>query len=178
MTDSDELLDADGVLRNDREAEAHPARAYRVFLQRFDARFDVGALEQQAARFFSTKIGLMAPKRYGAAPPIADLARFAVAAPERDAQIRAVLLRPATAADHELALAIELERGASATGLGGLARRCGVVGEVERTSDDDLTALLLAAVFASTHLGPIVDLEGRDLFGVKTARERLARLGL
>ncbi len=181
MDDDDERFDENGILREEHSFGAAPARAYRVFLQRFDARFEVAALEQRAAQFFHTKVGLMAPKRYRAAAPIVDLARFAMAlsAPARpnDAvapnAVRAVYLRPATVSDHESALTVEYER--QATGLGGLARRCSTVAEIERSSDDDPWALLLAAIFASTHLGPIVDVEARDIFGVKTARARLAR---
>lgn len=173
MTDGPDLYDADGILRETERARATPAHAYLVFVQRFDARFAVPELEAQAARFFSTKLGLMAPKRARAAPPLVDHARFAVAMGEdARAEVRAVLLRAAGPADHTLALTLENERGA--TGLGGLARRCQYVAEIERLAADDRAALLLAAIFASTHLGPIVDVEGRDLFGVKTARVRLA----
>lgn len=179
MGDDDERFDENGILREEHSIGAAPARAYRVFLQRFDARFEVAALEQRAAQFFHTKVGLMAPKRYRAAAPIVDLARFAMALSARPNDdvapnaVRAVYLRPATVSDHESALSVEYAR--QATGLGGLARRCSTVAEIERTSDDDPWALLLAAIFASTHLGPIVDVGARDIFGVKTARARLAR---
>lgn len=181
----DERFDENGILREDHSIGAAPARAYRVFLQRFDARFEIAALEQRAAQFFRTKLGLMAPKRYRAAAPIVDLARFAMALspparPNDDVApnaVRAVYLRPATVSDHESALSLEYER--QATGLGGLARRCSTVAEIERAGDgggdDDAWALLLAAIFASTHLGPIVDVEAPDIFGVKTARAKLAR---
>jgi hypothetical protein len=180
----DDRFDADGILREEAAGRASPARSYRVFLQRFDARFEVAALEQQAARFFPAKLGIMAPKRYRAAAPIVDLARFAIAragdaslaeagaAPP--AAVRAVMLRPATTEDHDHAMKAELHR--QATGLGGLARRCQTVAEIERTANDDAPALLLAAIFASTHLGPIVDVEADDIFGVKTARRRLEGL--
>lgn len=173
MPEAPDLYDQDGILRESELARATPAPAYRVFLQRFDARFETRALEEQAARFFSTKIGLMAPKRERAAPPLVDHARFAVGVrSDAPADVRAVLLRAARPDDHALALAVEGER--RATGLGGLARRCQYVAEIERPGPDDRAALLLAAIFASTHLGPILDVEGRDLFGVKTARGRLA----
>lgn len=175
MTD-DELLDHNGVLRREMEPHAAPARSYRVFLQRFEARFDAGTLETQAARFFGTKLGLMAPKRYGAAAPMADFARLAIAIPQRSTELRAVFMRPVRGADHDLASALEIERGA--TGLGGLARRCNMVAEIERLHDADLSALTLAAVFASVHLGPIMDLDARDIFGVKTARARIEAMGL
>jgi hypothetical protein len=53
-----------------------------------------------------------------------------------------------------------------------------VLADFERRAEEDEAALLLAAVLASTHLGPIMDIDARDLFGVKTARIRLARGGL
>ena len=156
---------------------ASPLRAWRVFVQRTDARIDIAALENQAARFFRTKIGLMAPKRYDeAAPPSVDEAEIAIAPPARDTSIRRIVVRPV--ADEEYVLAAELEHERSVTGLSALARRCNYVVEVERAGGDDAASLLLAAILASTHLGPIMDVDARDLFGVKTARIRLAAAGL
>jgi hypothetical protein len=84
---------------------------------------------------------------------------------------RVVTWRDATAEDY--ALADEGERRAGGGGLAGLARRCPSVWLVERTSRDDRLALGLAMILASVHLGPIVDPDGPDLFGVKTARGKL-----
>ena len=69
--------------------------------------------------------------------------------------------------------------------MGLLARRCKTVWLIARgtsappstrdvnASPDDRVALLIAAVFASVLLGPILD--GDEIFGVRTARLKLER---
>jgi hypothetical protein len=47
---------------------------------------------------------------------------------------------------------------------------------VETASEPDRAALLLAAILASVVLGPILSPDGRDLFGVRTARAKLEAL--
>jgi hypothetical protein len=86
-----------------------------------------------------------------------------------------VLARPA--ADQDYSLASDAEARMSRGGLGLLARRCPVVWEIARETLPDPDALRIAAVLASVLLGPILDPDherGPDIFGVKTAREKLA----
>ena len=70
----------------------------------------------------------------------------------------------------------DLRDALAADGGGGLydlaERRCGAVWLVE--SDDERAALTLAAAMATVCLGPI--LGDASLFGVRTAREKLAAL--
>jgi hypothetical protein len=54
-----------------------------------------------------------------------------------------------------------------------LAQRCEVVWLVTFESDDDRVALTIAAILASTLLGPILSPAGDEVFGVRTARMKL-----
>lgn len=57
-----------------------------------------------------------------------------------------------------------------------LAQRCEAVWLIAVDAEPDATALLVAAIFASVVLGPIVPPDGGALFGVRGARERLERI--
>jgi hypothetical protein len=75
--------------------------------------------------------------------------------------------------EKDLARADLAEARAGGGGLAGLARRCETIWLIERLSTTDMLALRLAAVMASVLLGPILDPETSEIFGVKTARLRL-----
>jgi len=79
--------------------------------------------------------------------------------------------RPCTEQDLEIAEAAD-----TGGGLLLLARRCGMLWLVVRESERDGLALRFAAILASVLLGPILDVRGPDLFGVKTARAKLEAL--
>jgi hypothetical protein len=141
------------------------ARAYLVFSQRADTTVDAAAWDAQARRFFGAKLTVSAGGD-----------RLAVTPDGQAPAERAVRPRSATEQDH--ALASEAEARMAGGGLGLLARRCPVVWEIAREADPDPDALRVAALLASVLLGPIVDARGREhgpeIFGVKTAREKLA----
>jgi hypothetical protein len=86
--------------------------------------------------------------------------------------MRSAFARPATEDDWAAADAAETRAGTF--GLARLARRCGMVWIIAAEGADDALALRLAAILASILLGPILPLDG-EIFGVKTARERLKR---
>jgi hypothetical protein len=90
-----------------------------------------------------------------------------------DAQ-RHLVARDRTPADLQLADAAEARAGGG--GLALLARRCPTVWCLARDGADDAAALRIAAILASVLLGPVLDPSVPELFGVKTARERLERL--
>jgi len=141
--------------------------AYVVFSLSPEARVDVAAWGAHAVRFFATRLTLAGD---------ADAAEIAIAiAPPGPAApgVRRIAWR---ARRHEdLAAAEESEARAGGGGLASLARRCQTVWLVERADDDDVLALRLAAILASVHLGPVLDVRGPELFGVKTARAKLER---
>ena len=145
--------------------------ALLVFSQRGDARVDVDAWGAHAERFFATRLGLAEERRYepGAPFPTTDDARFVIAPAGGTPGIRAVHARPRR--DDDLALADALD--ARGTGLALLARRCPTVWLVHRESGADALALRLAAILASTLLGPILDARRAEIYGVKTARAKL-----
>jgi hypothetical protein len=147
--------------------------AFVVFAQRTDARVDIDAWNAHSMRFFATKIGLTADKRYAAdaSPPRTDDAAFVVAPDGGRPGLRSAFARPCDPDDYVLADAADARVGS--TGLTLLARRCGMVWLVARETRPDPLALRLAAIFASVLLGPILDLAADELFGVKTARAKL-----
>lgn len=170
------LLDEQGVLRPAALPPPDRSGAWTIFAQRPDARLDVFALKAQATRFFDAKVGLTVDKRY-LAPPATDAARVVLATADPACSgTRLAYARPADAADLALAEAAEERQGTY--GLALLARRCPTVWLVACEADlpgDDLVALTLAAIFASVLLGPILSPSGAEIFGVRTAREKLAR---
>lgn len=164
------LLDARGVLREDARVSP-PSSAYLVFSQRPNAGLDVAGLRTTAERFFGTTVGLMVPKRYERDWPSTDVAQIVVAPSSIAGGTRFVFGRPVDEAD--FAAADEADLRAGRAGMIELARRCPTTWHVERLSAEDPTALLVAAIFSTTFLGPIFD--GESLFAVRTARARLER---
>ncbi|HEY4016074.1 MAG TPA: hypothetical protein VGM06_22215 [Polyangiaceae bacterium] len=134
---------------------------YLVFSQSGGA-VDIDAWNQHASRFFAARLGFAS-----AAPE--DLS-FVVAPDGATPGVRAAHARNTVPEDHALAEAAEGGRGG---GLALLAKRCGTVWLVERQDPADILALRLAAILASVLLGPIVDPAIPEIFGVKTAREKI-----
>jgi hypothetical protein len=147
------------------------ARGYLVFSQQAvtPAAVNVEAWSAQAERFFDARLGLAEPVREAAGS--VEL-RLVLTPSGGGAGILAVRGRAST--EHDRALADAGERLAGGGGLALLARRCPGVWHVERRGDVDPLALRLAAIFASILLGPIVDRTSGEIFGVKTARAKLA----
>ena len=151
---------------------------YMVFAQRPDARVEIEAWSAHAERFFATRLGLTAEKRYAPGEvPREDAARFVIA-PEGEAPgIREATARPCDASDLARATMADERVGPGGTGLALLARRCQTVWLVEQALDPDPLALRLATILASIFLGPILDARVPELFGVKTARAKLEAMG-
>jgi hypothetical protein len=146
-----------------------PARehAYLVFSQS-GGRADIDAWNQHATRFFATRLG------FASASP--DDLSFVVAPDGMVPGVRAAHARPTEPEDLALAEAAEVKaaaEGGRGGGLALLARRCGSVWLVERQDSADVLALRLAAILASVLLGPILDAGVPEVFGVKTAREKI-----
>jgi len=167
-----ELLDAGGILRSGALASPERSASYTVFAQRSDATLDIAAIKAHAARFFDTKLGLTVNKSYGSVPPEVDAARIVLASDDKTASgTRFCFGRPTNAND--LAAAEEAEQEQRSHGMALLAQRCPTVWLVLRESSDDRVALTLAAILASSLLGPILSPDGDELFGVRTARMKL-----
>lgn len=167
------LLDDRGVLREGALAAPDRNLSYAVFAQRTDARLDVETVKRQAEQFFAVKLGLTVDKRYGAGgAPRVDAARVVVAGGDGTSSgTRLVYGRSADASD--VAAAEEAERATGTYGLALLAQRCTMLWCVVPEIDDDRAALTIAAIFASTLLGPIVSPGGREIYGVRGARLKL-----
>jgi hypothetical protein len=168
------LLDRDGLLRADALAPPDRAASYTCFAQRDDARLDLDAVRRNAEHFFDSKLGLSVDKRYGPGVVPVDAARVIIASDDVSASgTRLCYARPTDAAD--LAAAEAAERVQGTHGMSLLAQRCATVWLVVREADEDRVALTIAAIFASTMLGPILAPDARRLFGVRTARLELER---
>jgi hypothetical protein len=165
-------LDADGLLPDGAVALPTRAEAYTVFAQQSDARLDASAWERNAKQFFDSELRLTRPKQYGAAAPTTDGAHIMLTPKSRPAGMRNVFFRPRTDAD--MASADEAERAAGGGGMALLAKRCRMVVLVTLASREDEVALRLAAIIASVVLGPILAPDAPELFGVRTARSKLA----
>jgi hypothetical protein len=172
------LLGADGVLRPGALSAPPRDRAYAVFAQRDDARLDVDALQRQAERFFQTKLGLTVDKRYGPAPLAQDAMRVVLYGDDPSAAGTRLCYGRLALAD-DLAAAEQVEQAQGTYGLAVLAQRCRALWLVIPETEEDRVALTLAAIFASSMLGPILSPASagpRELFGVRTARMKLERL--
>lgn len=167
-----ELLDPRGLLRPQALAPPDRSVAYTVFAQAGDAGLDMTAIKSHALRFFGAKVGLTVDKQYGTARPELDAARLVLATDDGTATgTRLCFGRPAESSDYEAAELAEQIRGT--TGMSLLARRCRTVWLIACEADDDPAALRMAAIFASSMLGPILSPSGDELFGVRTARLKL-----
>jgi hypothetical protein len=167
------LLDAQGFLRP--AALPCPARdeAFTVFAQQPDARVDEGAWRRNAEQFFGLRLGFLVPKKYGSrhSMPPEDATRVILAPGSGEGTTLLAYGCPAEEDDWALADRIDATQGT--TGLALLARRCPTVWRVVGSSKDDPWALKLAAVLATVMLGPIVPPSQTEIFGVRTARQKL-----
>lgn len=170
-----ELIDAHGLLKSDAAASLPLQPSFLVFAQPANARIDIAAWRVHAKRFFATDIGLSADKRYPDGAPTADAANIVLSGP-KGAGTRLCLATPRSDGDLVLAERADACSPTAGSGLADLARRCPTVWRVEAVGDDDALSLTLTAILASILLGPIVSVDGRSLFGVRTAREKLDRL--
>jgi hypothetical protein len=154
-----------------RAAVMMPGRneGYWVFAQPSDWRVDVDAWNAHAMRFFGTRIELDSEMRHGP-----DGRAVFVVAPEGEASgQRSTYARRCEVDDYARADAADARMGHS--GLSLLARRCQTIWVVVREGPSDRLSLRLSAILASILLGPILDASTEELFGVKTARAKLAQ---
>jgi hypothetical protein len=173
-----QLLDDLGVLRLGAMASPDRAKALTVFAQRDDAALDMNAMKAHASRFFAAKLGLTVEKHYGLHRPDTDIARVVLSAENGvTSGTRLCFARRADEGDH--AAAERAERMQNTSGMSLLAQRCKMVWLIVLDSAEDLdrdrdrVALTIAAIFASSLLGPILSPKGDELFGVRTARAKL-----
>lgn len=179
-----ELLDDRGIMRQDGGDPADSTtfaspdlgRSYAVFSQGAEVRLDMGAIKRQAERFFASRVGLTVEKRYGDIAPEMDVARIVIASGDGLASGTRLLFGRRTGAE-DLAYAEETERTQGSAGLALLAKRCPTIWLIVPEADEDRPALSIAAVLASSMLGPIItpasSAAGSEIFGVRTARLKL-----
>jgi len=169
-----ELLDERGVLCAGVLTAPDRNRSYSVLAQRPDVFLDIEALKRQGERYFATKLGLTVEKRYDslAGSPLVDAARIVIVGGDGTASgTRMVFGRAVEPAD--LIAAEEAERAMGTYGLALLAQRCKTIWLIVPETEDDRAALTLAAILASSLLGPIMSPGGKEIFGVRGARLKL-----
>ena len=169
------LLDDDGYLRSASQAPLALSGAYLVFSQANGVTLDMLAWQRQATRFFQSRVGLALPKKSGRSVADSDAYLLMVEAPNTPVARRLLWLRPRTSDDLDLAQRIESAKGSR--GMSDLATRCSGVCLIESEGPDDRAALVLAGLAASILLGPIVPPTHDEIYGVRTAREKLEALG-
>lgn len=167
------LLDARGVLVPGALAAPGLSESYAVFAQRPDARLDHAAVVHNALQFFSCRLGFTVDKKYDTTPPELDAVRVIVSSDAGPSGTRLAFGRRVEAED--LAVAAEAEKRSRGHGLALLAQRCPMLWLVMPESDEDHVALTVAAIFASTMLGPILAPGGGKIMGVRSARLELER---
>lgn len=168
------LVDEAGVLRAGALLAPDRERTYAVFAQRPDASLDLAGIKRQAEQFFATKLGLTVDKQYEnrARAPDVDAARVVVSGGDGTASgTRLCYARPVDAAD--LAAAEDAERQMGTYGLALLAKRCKTLWMVVPETEEDRAALTIAAILASSVLGPILSPGGNEIYGVRGARLKL-----
>jgi hypothetical protein len=146
------------------------------------ARVDAPRWAHQADTFFRATLRVVTEKRYPSGTfPIVDAVEIDIARRGVEASTRVLVV---TLPLDRAPLAKRAgEAGAAAIGgagmdvLVGRATRVWQVASVVDPAGDSVAALAVAGVLASLLLAPIVPPGGGAIFGVKGARERLARAG-
>jgi hypothetical protein len=132
-------------------------------------------IRHQAMRFFRLELRLVSEKRYpGGGFPTSDRATFSIAHGSEQRSLEVITL-PLDRAPAVRSAATDAAARVGA-GLDLLVARAVRLWQIPSEADDPFP-LALAAVLASLLLGPIVPPSATTVFGVKTARERLAGLG-
>jgi len=156
--------------------EAWPAdQAWTLFAREDDSRMLEARWRQQAKRFFGASVSVAPSKDYpGGGQPRFDRASVAVG---RDPDWTGRLTLQTFPADHAEPLRCEALALADG-GMDTLIQRSPRIWQWRRDDQgsEPRAELLLAALLASVLLGPVWAPGERGVFGVRGARERLARL--
>jgi hypothetical protein len=147
-----------------------------------EARIDAARWAHQAETFFRARLTLHREKRYPRGTlPICDAALVDIGQREKAAPARVLVVTvPLDRAPEAHRAAVEGARAIGGAGMDALiprARRLWQVRDAPEGEGDPRAPLALAAVLASLLLAPVVPPGGGTIFGVKGARERLAREG-
>lgn len=167
---------------------AEPDDAVALFLPTSPVRIHSFELVT-AARALGFSLTVEPEKHYPSGTiPLADIATLSLSAegarddrePVHRARVRVV---PSERAQRVVLAGMDTAMRAGGQGMDGLVKRCRLVVQIDEATSD-ASALLVAALFARAHLGPIrlPDRAGEPaqvgLFGIKGARERLERAGI
>jgi hypothetical protein len=161
-----------------------PSSAYTLFSAEGSARIDIAPLAHKARTFFATALEIDPVKAYPEGrTPRAD-AMFVDVKPlgKPDASPTRVFVVTWPLDDHPAFRGIgeEAAQAIGGAGMDVLVARAKRIWQVSTQPDhgpDAHVSLRVAAILASVLLAPIVPPEGRTIYGVKGARERLEKIG-
>jgi hypothetical protein len=164
-------------------APLDPREAWTLLSPEPDARIDALRWAHQADTFFRARLSVVQAKRYPSGTlPLADLVELDLArSADGEATRVLVVTVPADRAPEALAAGAAGARAIGGAGFDALVPRTRRVWQVRErlgpAGGDARAPLAAAAILASLFLAPVVPPEGGTIFGVKTARERLAARG-
>jgi hypothetical protein len=164
-------------------APLDPGEAWTLLAPEPDALVDAPRWAHQARTFFRTALTVVQAKRYPSGTlPLADLFELDLATAADGGATRVLVVTvPADRAPEALAAGAAGARAIGGAGFDALVPRTRRVWQVRAklgpAGGDPRAPLAAAAILASILLAPIVPPEGGAIFGVKTARERLAARG-
>lgn len=149
--------------------------AHALLASNPSSRVDVPRWRGHAKRFFAADLTVMPDKRYaGEAFPRVDAFEVEITVREWAATVHAITF-PIEQAPLVAVAAQAAVRAIGGAGFDVLLARAVRVWQVAvpPMSGDERGPLLFAAILASSLLAPILEAEGRAIYGVKGARERL-----
>ena len=144
---------------------------YVVFAQTGPAVLPLADILARGRAHSPLDLHLLEPSRI---EDVRDAARIRVSAFEISAEVR-LAVRPVTPDD--VVIARVAERRGNASGMGELAARCPALWRVEpEPLAPEWLILELCALLAFAALGPVLPPDAATLLGVRSARERAAKL--
>lgn len=157
-----------------------PSQAWSLLSPEPESRIDTTRWSTHAQRFFAFSLNVVPAKLYpNNATPICDNAQVNLRrASSGDSHTVEIVTAPVERAAAVMARARDAVTVIGGAGFDALLPRTRRVWQVRAMPETNpAAALALAAVLASVYLAPIVAPGKLDIFGVKGARERLARAG-
>ena len=150
-------------------------RAYSLFAAEPSARVDIARWAHQARRFFDASLEVTPAKKYPdqRAPDRDEMTIEIVAAKTAIERVRVVTV-PLIDAPGAFTVAMRACEAIGGAGMDAVVARAVRLWQVEDAPSSP-AALRVASVLAAILLAPIVPPDARAIFGVKGARERLAK---
>lgn len=159
-----------------------PGEAWTLLSPEPDARVDAARWAHQASTFFRARLAVVQDKRYPSGTlPLADMVELEVAPRDEPVATRVLVITvPVDRAPEAMRAAIAGAKAIGGAGFDAILPRTRRVWQVRAAilgEGDERAPLATTAVLASVFLAPVVPPEGRTIFGVKGARQRMEKVG-